>query len=169
MLRHCNALALTRISLISVWRRNYIHHKVWHEIAYPFQNLDGCNRVWCYHPAVEIVPDSSTVVTKVIIVMMTSSNGNIFRVTGPLCGEFPGHRWIPRTKASDTEFWFFLWSAPEKRLSKQSLGSDLRRHRAHYDINIMSRWDWLQQVQSSAVITRSNIVRYYIKITGTEA
>ena len=24
--------------------------------------------------------------------MMTSSNGNIFRVTGPLCGEFTGHR-----------------------------------------------------------------------------
>ena len=33
--------------------------------------------------------------------MMTSSNGNIFRVTGPLCGEFTGHRWIPQTKASD--------------------------------------------------------------------
>ena len=26
------------------------------------------------------------------ISMMTSSNGNIFRVTGPLCGEFTGHR-----------------------------------------------------------------------------
>ena len=45
--------------------------------------------------------------------MMTSSNGYIFRVTGPLCGEFTGHRWIPRTKASDAEFWCFPWSAPE--------------------------------------------------------
>ena len=27
------------------------------------------------------------------LVMMTSSNGNIFRVTGHLCGEFTGHRW----------------------------------------------------------------------------
>ena len=36
-------------------------------------------------------------------VMKTSSNGNIFRVTGPLCVEFTGHRWIPRTKASDAE------------------------------------------------------------------
>ena len=43
--------------------------------------------------------------------MMTSSNGNIFRVTGPLCGEFTGPRWIPRTKASDAELWCFLWSA----------------------------------------------------------
>ena len=27
--------------------------------------------------------------------MMTSSNGNIFRITGRLCGEFTGHWWIP--------------------------------------------------------------------------
>ena len=30
--------------------------------------------------------------------MMTSSNGNIFSVTGPLCGEFIGHLWIPPYK-----------------------------------------------------------------------
>ena len=45
--------------------------------------------------------------------MITSSNGNIFRVTVPLRGEFTGPRWIPRTKASDAELWCFLWSAPE--------------------------------------------------------
>ena len=45
--------------------------------------------------------------------MMTSSNGNIFRVTGHLCGEFTGARWIPRTKASDAELWCFLWPASE--------------------------------------------------------
>ena len=45
--------------------------------------------------------------------MMTSSNGNLFRVTGPLCGEFTGFRWIPRTKTSDAELWWFLWSAPQ--------------------------------------------------------
>ena len=32
---------------------------------------------------------------------MTSSNGTIFRVTGPLWGESTGHRLIPITKASD--------------------------------------------------------------------
>ena len=31
--------------------------------------------------------------------MMTSSNGNIFRVIGPLCGEFTGHRWRPLTQS----------------------------------------------------------------------
>ena len=45
--------------------------------------------------------------------MMTSSNGNNFCVTGLLCGEFTGHRWIPHTKASDAEVWCFLWSACE--------------------------------------------------------
>ena len=45
--------------------------------------------------------------------MMTSSNGNIFRVTGPLCGGIHRARWIPHTKASDAELWCFLWSAPE--------------------------------------------------------
>ena len=50
--------------------------------------------------------------------MITSSNGNIFRVTGHLCGEFTGHRWIPRTKASDAELWFFYLRL-NKRLSKE--------------------------------------------------
>ena len=34
---------------------------------------------------------------------------HFFRVTGPVCGEFTGHRWIPFTKASDAEL-CFLWS-----------------------------------------------------------
>ena len=43
--------------------------------------------------------------------MMTSSNGDILRITGHLCGEFSGPRWIPHTKASDAELWYFHWSA----------------------------------------------------------
>ena len=52
--------------------------------------------------------------------MMTSSNGNIFRVTGHLCGEFTGHRWIPHTKVSDAELWRFLWSRPSHPLWRHS-------------------------------------------------
>ena len=45
---------------------------------------------------------------------------NKIRVTGHLCEEFTGHRWIPRTKASDAELWCFLFKLrPNKRLSKQ--------------------------------------------------
>ena len=54
--------------------------------------------------------------------MMTSSNRNTFRVTGPLCVEFTGDRWIPLTKASDTEFDVFFDLRLNKRLSKQSRG-----------------------------------------------
>ena len=72
-------------------------------------------------------------------VMMTSSNGNIFHVTGPLCGEFTGDRWLPHTKASDVELWCFLWSVPEwtSGCANNRDASDLRCHRAHYDITVM--------------------------------
>ena len=66
--------------------------------------------------------------------MITSWNGNIFRVTGPLCREFTGHWWIPLTKASDAELWCFLWSAAW--VHNREAG-DLRRHRAHYDVIVM--------------------------------
>ena len=52
-------------------------------------------------------------IASLVCSMMTSSNGNIFRATGHLCGEFTGLRWIPHTKASDAELWYFLWSASE--------------------------------------------------------
>ena len=45
--------------------------------------------------------------------IMTSSNGNIFRVTGHLWGE-SSHWWIPLAKVSDMELWCFLWSVPEQ-------------------------------------------------------
>ena len=69
---------------------------------------------------------------------MTSSNGSIFRVTVPLCGEFTGHRWIPLKKASDAELWCFLWSAPWIKgwVSNREVAG-LRRLRAHYDVIAM--------------------------------
>ena len=54
--------------------------------------------------------------------MMTSSNGNIFRVTGPLCGEFAGPRWIPARRPVTRSFDVFFELRPNKRLSKQSWG-----------------------------------------------
>ena len=45
--------------------------------------------------------------------IVTSSNGNMFRVAGPLCVEFTGHRGIPLTKARDAVLWCFYWSVPE--------------------------------------------------------
>ena len=60
--------------------------------------------------------------TLIRLSMMTSSNGNIFRVTGLLCGEFTGHQWIPRTKPVTRSFDVFFDLRLNKRLSKQSRG-----------------------------------------------
>ena len=70
--------------------------------------------------------------------MMASSNGNIFRVTGLLWGEFTGDRWIPHTKASHAELWWFLWFAPwiNGSVNNREAG-DLRCHRAHYDVIVL--------------------------------
>ena len=59
-------------------------------------------------------------------------------VTGLLCGEFTGHRWIPRTKTSDAELWCFLWSAPEPKVEQiMETPVFLRRHSAHNDVIAM--------------------------------
>ena len=84
--------------------------------------------------------------------IMTSSNGNIFRVTGPLCREFTGHRWIPPQKAMFSlicdVFFDFLWIPPKKAMfslicawingwvNNREAG-DLRRHHAHHDVTVI--------------------------------
>ena len=75
--------------------------------------------------------------------MMTSSNGNIFRVTGPLCGEFiapimtsPVN--IPAQWPVTLSFHVLFDLCLNEQLSKQSWGWWLRRHRAHYDVSVMN-------------------------------
>ena len=53
---------------------------------------------------------------------VTIINGNIFRVTGHLCGEFTGHRWIPRTNGQwrGLRFDAFFDHRLNKRLRNQS-------------------------------------------------
>ena len=76
--------------------------------------------------------------------MMTSSNGNIFRVTGPLCGEFTGHLWIPHTKKGRWRgalmfsficAWINVW------VNNREAG-DLRSLCAHYDVIVMKYKDF---------------------------
>ena len=57
--------------------------------------------------------------------MMTSSNGNIFRVTGHLCSEFTG------------ALMFYLICAWMNGWVKNREAGDLRCHRAHYDVTVM--------------------------------
>ena len=69
--------------------------------------------------------------------MMTSSNGNIFRVTGPLGGNSPITRELPPQKPVTQSFDVFFDIRLNKRLSKQSRGWWLRRHRTHYYVIVM--------------------------------
>ena len=55
-------------------------------------------------------------------VMMTSSNGNIFRVTGPLCWEFTGPGEFPTQRPVTRSFDVFFDLRLNKRLSKQPWG-----------------------------------------------
>ena len=54
--------------------------------------------------------------------MMMSSNGNIFRVTGHLCGEFTGPSEFPAQRPVTRSFHVFFDLSLIKRLSKQSWG-----------------------------------------------
>ena len=67
--------------------------------------------------------------------MMTSSNGNIFRVTGPWLGKSTGYRWIPLTKASHRRgsLMFYLICTWTNSWTNNRHAGHLRHHRAHYN------------------------------------
>ena len=69
--------------------------------------------------------------------MMTSSNGNIFCVSGHLCGEFTGHRWIPLKGQWRGALMFSLICAWINGWINNGDAGDLRRHGAHYDVTVM--------------------------------
>ena len=78
----------------------------------------------------EIGPSIEQIISQ--YTMMTSSNGNIFHVTGRLCGEFTGalicawmNDWVNNLEAGD-----------------------LRRYRAHYDVTLMQ---WMQRPWTLAI------------------
>ena len=54
-----------------------------------------------------------------LCIIMTSSNGNIFRVTAPLCGEFTGPGEFPTQRPVTRSFDVFFDLRLNERLSKQ--------------------------------------------------
>ena len=83
--------------------------------------------------------------------MMTSSSGNIFRVTGLLCWEFTDHRWIPLTKASNVKLWFSICAWTNGCVNHRDAG-DLRHQRAHYDVTVMGRPScWLSVIRKKCL------------------
>ena len=65
--------------------------------------------------------------------VMTSSNANIFRVTGLCKGNPPAISQMPVTRSFDVLFDLRL----NKRVSKNRDAGDLRRRRAHCDVTVM--------------------------------
>ena len=72
------------------------------------------------------------------VFMMTSSNGNMFHVTGFFVGNSP----VTVGNSPYTDQWRgALMFSLNKRPSKNQDAGDLRRHRAHYDVIVM--WCWI--------------------------
>ena len=69
---------------------------------------------------------------------MTSSNGDIFRVTDHLCGEFTGPRWnSPHKGKWRGALMFSLICVSINGWVNNGVAGDLRRHRPHYDVIVM--------------------------------
>ena len=97
----------------------FIHEKYWH-----WHQEDGCVKHWSLSRFPRSHPKGKTGLPlawqhETEGYMMTSSNENIFRFTGPLCMEFISHRWIcsqrPATRIFDVLFDLCL----NKRFNKQ--------------------------------------------------
>ena len=78
--------------------------------------------------------------------MMTSSNGNIFRVTGHLCGEFTGPGEFPAQRPVMRTFDVFFDLRLNNRLSKQS-------------------WGWWFEMQSCSLWRHCNVAGMLIDFT----
>ena len=82
---------------------------------------------------------------------ITSSNGNIFRVTGPLSGELIGDRLIPPQQHWRGAFMFSLIYAWANGFVNNRDAGDPRLRRAHCDVTVMTK----------------NIVRWHNILMGT--
>ena len=100
--------------------------------------------------------------------MMTSSNGNIFRVTDHLCGKFTGPGEFPAQRPVTRSFDVFFDLRLNKRLSKQPWGWwfetpawSLWRHR-----NGSNNAQWISMNEMAARFSGGYAARFSVKVTG---
>ena len=96
----------------------------------------ACPKYSMMHVDVDI--GCSYYVSDEVLYMMTSLNGNIFRVTGPLCGGI--HRSpvnYPHKGQWRRALMFSLIRASLNGWVNTREAGDLRRYRAHYDVIVM--------------------------------
>ena len=101
-----------------------------------------------YHMRGEITVVRKVLDVKFGVQMITSSNGNIFRVTGHLCGELTGHKgqWRGALMFSLICDWINGWV-------NHCEAGDLRRHRTYFDVTVMQNHS---TVINSTIINRNS-------------
>ena len=94
----------------------YQHMKWW--------NYDDSNKIAIASTSADLLSNGHKCVIRLpsVQLMMTSSNGNIFRVTGPLCVKFTGPGEFPTQRPVTRSFGVFFDLRLNKPLSKQSWG-----------------------------------------------
>ena len=127
----------------------------------------SCLFILCYINGSRINAEGSLSVTCAKS-MMTSWNGNTFRVTGHLCGKLTGHRWIPEQRPVTRSFDVLFDQRLNKRLSKQWRGwwfetpsGSLWRH-----CNAVSRNDRKYKYTLMATVTESPLLKNSVWTNG---
>ena len=93
---------------------------------------------------------------------MTSSNGNIFRVTGPFCGEFTGHRGeFPSQKPVKRSLDVYFHLRLNKRSVNNREAGSLRRHSALYDVTVMTSVREIIEHRNDVFITSNILMTVY--------
>ena len=107
---------------------NHIVHRMTsrRSSVFAIQWNSACSNLWSHFRRFYLQHDSLTYMdnTEILLfrTMMTSSNGNFFCVTGPLCGEFTGTGEFPAQRPVTRSFDVFYDLRLNKRLSKQPWG-----------------------------------------------
>ena len=103
---------------IRTWISNYILSFLWDMITHPYSDV---NSRFAKPPLKSGFKDWMNDYILHLCIRM-SSNGNIFRVTGPLCGEFTGPGEFPTQRPVARSFDVFFDRRLNKRLNKQPWG-----------------------------------------------
>ena len=170
--RNPSALAM-ELRLSSTNPPTWCHGHFPAEISWKIPGLSSPRNV-CY-----ILPVQSLIFIR--SVMMTSSNGNIFHVTGPLYGEFTGHRWFPPNHPPQPPppppphththtlphtpthkghlrgaLMFSLICAWINGYVYNRKASDLRSHRTHCDVTVKCHCSATIRLVSGFLLTKSS-------------
>ena len=86
--------------------------------------------------------------------MMTSPNGNIFRVTGPCAGNSPATGEFPTQRPMARSFDVFF---------DLHLNQPVRRHHAHYDVTVMANEIFvIQFILDTYIVNMKNCILLFI-------